>query len=118
MSLGTKPDSNTVALSLTLTTNVLAPPASGLTRSIRHIKVVNGGAAATYSLALKAAGVAPLTTDPGLIGLVVPIAANATHDLQWAGDGLLQTAAGALNITGGASAATVSIHVLGVLFPS
>lgn len=118
MSLGTKPDTTTVALTVTLTTNVLAPPATGLTRAIRHIKVVNGGAASTYSLALKAAGVAPLATDPGLIGLVVPIAANATHDLTWGGDGLLQTAAGALNITGGASAANVSIHVTAVLFPS
>jgi hypothetical protein len=118
MSLGTKPDQNLVALNATLTTNVLAPPGTGLTRAIRHIKVVNGGAAATWSLSLKAAGVAPVVTDPGLIGLTVAIAANSSQDLTWGGDGLLQSASGAQNITGGASAATVSIHVEAVLYPS
>ncbi len=118
MSLGTKPEFTTVALTATLTTNVLAPPAAGLTRSIRHIKIVNGGAAATVSLALKAAGVAPLATDPGLIALTQSIAANSDIDKTWGADGMLQTAAGALNITGGASAANVSVHIASVLFPS
>lgn len=118
MSLGTKSEFTTVALTTTFTTNVLAPPAAGLTRSIRHIKVVNGGATTTFSLALKAAGSAPLATDPGLIGLLVSIAANSSQDITWGADGLLQTAAGALNITGGATVAQVSIHVASVLFPS
>lgn len=118
MSLGSKTDDTTVALTATLTTNVLAPPAAGLTRLIKHIKVVNGGAISTISLALKAAGVAPLATDPGLIALLQSIPANSSVDLAWGGDGLIQTAAGALNITGGASAANVSLHIMAVLVPS
>lgn len=119
MALGSKPDTTTVALTSTFTTNLLAPPSTNLTRFIKHIRVTNSGAATTFSLALKAAGVAPVATDAGLIALLAPIAANSSVDITFGGDGLAQTAAGALNITGGCTVASgVSATILAVLVPS
>ncbi len=117
MSLGTKPDSTAVALTATLTTTVLAVPASGLLRYIRHVKIVNGGAAATWTLGQHAAAGAPVATDAGQWGIAVPIAANSSQDLTWGGDGFVMTNGGN-PITGGASAATVSIHIMAVQVPA
>ncbi len=117
MALGPKTDNSNVALTATLTTTVLAAPASGTKRYIRHVKIVNGGAAATWSLGQHAAAGAPVATDPGLWGITVPIAANSSQDLTWGGDGF-EMLSGGNPITGGASAAQVSIHVQAVLVPS
>lgn len=117
MSLGTKTDSTVVALSATLTTTVLAAPAAGLNRFIRHVKVVNGGAATTWTLGQHAAAGAPVATDPGQWGITVPIAANSSQDLTWGGDGFPMLAGGN-PITGGSAAATVSIHILAVQVPA
>lgn len=117
MSLGTKSDSTVIALTATLTTTVLAAPATGLARYIRHVKIVNGGAATTWTLGQHAAAGAPVATDAGVWGVSVPIAANSSTDLTWGGDGFLM-AAGANPITGGAGAATVAIHVMAVQVPA
>lgn len=117
MSLGSKTDFTTVALTTTLTTTVLAAPAAGLKREIRHVKVINGGAAATWTLGQHAAAGAPVATDPGMWGIAVAIAANSTQDLPWGGDGF-EMLAGGNPITGGASAATVSIHIAAVIVPA
>lgn len=117
MSLGTKTDSSVVALSATLTTTVLAVPAAGLKRYIKHVKIVNGGAATTWTLGAHAAGGAPVATDAGVWGVTVPIAANSSQDLAWGGDGF-EMLNGGLPITGGAAAATVSIHIMAVQVPA
>lgn len=117
MSLGTKTDSTVMALTATLTTTVLAVPAAGLKRYIRHMKVVNGGAATTYTLGLHAAAGAPVATDAGAIAIARPIAANSSEDISWGGDGLEMTNGG-LPITGGAAAATVALHIMAVQVPA
>lgn len=117
MSLGTKTDSTTVALSATLTTTVLAAPAAGLTRFIKHVKIVNAGAAGTWTLGQHAAAGAPVATDPGVWGITVAIPANSSQDLAWGGDGFPMLAGGN-PITGGASAATMSIHIMAVQVPA
>lgn len=106
MSIGATPRTTTVTGSTTLTATLLAVPAAGINRYIKHIKVVNSGAAATYTLGLKAAASAPAAGDAGLIALAAPIGANTSVDIFFTGDGLLQTVAAALAITGGASVNT------------
>ncbi len=106
MSLGATPRTTTVTGSTTLTATLLAVPSANLNRFIKHIKVVNSGAAATYTLGLKAAGSAPVAGDAGLIALAAPIGANTSVDIFFTADGLNQTVAAALAITGGASVNT------------
>lgn len=114
MALGAKPFSSTASLTNTFTTNVLAAAGTNTTRFIKHIRVTNSGAATTYSLSLKASGVAPLAADPGLIALLATVPANSSVDHYFSGDGLAQTAAGALTITGGATVTgTVSVAIMG-----
>lgn len=117
MSLGTKTDNFSVQLNTTLTVTQVAAPAANTKRYIRHVKVVNGGAATTWTLGQHAAAGAPVTTDPGVWGITVPIAANSSQDLTWGGDGF-EMLAGGNPITGGAAANTVSIHVMAVLVPA
>lgn len=117
MSLGTKTDDTLVALTTALTTTVLAVPAANTKRYIKHVKLVNGGAATTWTLGQHAAAGAPVATDPGQWGITVPIAANSSVDLTWGGDGFEMTNGGN-PITGGAAAATVSAHVMAVLVPA
>ena len=105
MSLGSKPETTTVALTSTLTATLLAVPAANTKRYVKHIRVTNAGAATTFSMGLKTAGSAPVATDPGLIGLLVPIAANTSVDIPFGGDGLEMTSGG-LPITGGCTVAT------------
>jgi hypothetical protein len=115
--LGPKTDNTNVALTSTLTTTVLAAPAAGTKRFIRHVKIVNGGVAGTWTLGQHAAGGAPVATDAGVWGITVPIPANSSQDLAWGGDGF-EMAAGGNPITGGATTATCSIHVQAFLVPA
>jgi hypothetical protein len=115
MALGPKPFTATVLLTTTAATTVVATPATNVTRYIKHIKVTNGGTAATFTLGLKATTTAPAAGDPGLIALTKAVAANDSVDLYFTGDGLAWAAASALNLNGSASAATqVSVDVIGV----
>lgn len=115
MSLGSKPETTTVALTSTFTATLLAVPAANTKRYVKHIRVTNSGAATTFSMALHAAGGAPATGDAGLIGLLVPIAANASVDIPFGGDGLEMTNGG-LPITGGCTVASgVSATINAVL---
>lgn len=118
MALGAKSDSAVVALTTTAATTVQAAPGTGLSRFIKHIKVVNAGAQATYNLGLKASTTAPAATDAGIIALAAVIPANSSIDHVWNGDGLLVSNAAALNLNGSASAATVSVHIMGVIVAS
>lgn len=98
-----------IALSATLTTNILNPPtASGGVNAgssaqyiiLRHIRIVNKtGAAATFSLWLGATGANTAGTE--VIGTALSIAANSAYD--WYGYLRLDSAD---FLVGGASAAT------------
>lgn len=115
MSLGSKTDNSNVALTLTLTTTVLAAPAANTKRYIRSAKIVNGNAASqTFSLGQAAVGVAPAVTDAGKWGILVPVAANSSVDIVWGGDGF-EMLAGGNPITGGASSTNMSIQIQSVL---
>ncbi len=115
MSLGSKTDNSNVALTVTLTTTVLAVPAANTKRYIRGMRITNGNAAQqTFSLGLATAGVAPAVTDAGKIGILVPVAANSSIDIPFPGDGLEMTNGG-LPITGGASSTNMSVMFFAVL---
>ncbi len=60
MSLGSKPQTTTVALTSTLTATLLAAPAAGLKLYIKHIRVTNAGAATTLTMGQHAAAGAPV----------------------------------------------------------
>lgn len=105
MSLGSKPETTTVALTSTFTATLLAVPSANTKRYVCHIRVTNSGAATTFSMGLKTAGSAPVATDAGLIGLLVPIAANSSLDITFGGNGLEMTNGG-LPITGGCTVAS------------
>jgi hypothetical protein len=118
MALGSKPETTTVALTSTFTSTLLAVPGTNLKRYVKHMRITNGGAATTFSLGLKTAGSAPVATDAGLIGLLVALAANASFDIPFGGDGLEMTNGG-LPITGGCTVASgVSMTVNAVLVPA
>lgn len=112
MALGSKPFTATVALTATAATTVLAVPGATVKRYVKHIKVVNAGAAGTYTLGLKTSSTAPAATDPGIIAFAAPIGANTSVDLFWTGDGLEWVNAGTLNLNGSASAANMSVHII------
>ncbi len=105
MALGSKPDIVTVALTSTFTATLLAVPLANTKRYVKLIRVTNSGAQTTFSMGLHAAGGAPAATDAGLIGLLVPIAANSSVDIPFGGDGLEMTNGG-LPITGGCTVAS------------
>lgn len=118
MSLGSKPDFTTVALTSTFTASLLAVPGTNLKRYVKNIRLTNSGAATTVSLGLHAAAGAPAATDAGLIGLLLPIAANASIDIPFGADGLEMTNGG-LPITGGCTVASgVSAMFEAVLVPA
>ena len=48
MSLGSKPETTTVALTSTFTATLLAVPAANTKRYVKHIRVTNTGAATTF----------------------------------------------------------------------
>lgn len=105
MSLGSKPETTTVALTSTFTATLLAVPGTNLKRYVKHIRITNAGAATTYSLGLHAAAGAPVATDPGIIALLGAIAPNASVDIPFGADGLEMTNGG-LPITGGCTVAS------------
>ena len=109
--IGAKPVTAEVTLTTTATTTVLAGPAAGINRYVRHIKVVNGGAASSYTLGKKATTTAPAAGDPGLIANARPIAANSSEDIPFGGDGWEWLASESLNLNGSAADAT-RINVL------
>ena len=115
MALGPKPFTATAALGTTAAATVVSGPGTNINRYIKHIKVVNGGAASSYTLGLKATTTAPAAGDPGLIHLSRPIAANSQEDLVWGGDGLEWKNSASLNLNGSAADATrISVEVNGV----
>ena len=100
-----------VALSNTLTTNIIAPAAAGASAVgytatatyiiLRHIRIVNKtGGAVTFSLYLGATGANAAGTE--VVGTALSVAANSAFD--WYGQLRLEGTNGFL--VGGASAAT------------
>lgn len=115
MALGGKARSDSVALTNTAASTVLAFPVSGVDRFIKHIKVVNGGAQTTYTLGMKATTTAPAAGDLGLIAFTRTIAANSSEDIPFAGDGLKMTNGAALNLNGSTVNNTqVNVHIMSV----
>ena len=115
MALGPKPFTATATLTTTAASTVVAGPGTNINRYIKHIRVVNGGAATTYNLGLKGTTVAPAAGDAGLIYLARPLAANSSEDIVFGGDGLEWKNSAALNLNGSAAAATqVSVDLFGV----
>lgn len=115
MSLGSKPETVTVALTSVKTATLLAVPAANTKRYVKHARVANSGAATTLDMGLHAAAGAPVATDPGLIALTQALAANSPADITWGGDGLEMTNGG-LPITGGTAVASgVSVTFVSTL---
>lgn len=115
MSLGSKPETVTVALTSTLTATLLAVPLANTKRYLKHARVTNAGPATTLTFGLHAAAGAPVATDAGIQALTQQISANAPTDIVFGGDGLEMTNGG-LPITGGCAAASgVSITFSSVL---
>lgn len=105
MSLGSKPETTTVALTSTLTSTLLAVPSANTLRYIKHIRVTNAGAATTLTMGQHAAAGAPVATDPGIMAFQQALAANSSIDIVFGGDGFQMTNGGN-PITGGCAAAT------------
>jgi hypothetical protein len=115
MSLGSKPETVTVALTSTLTATLLAVPAANTKRYIKHARVTNAGAATTLTMGSHAAAGAPVATDPGIMAFQQQLAANAPNDITFGADGFEMTNAGN-PITGGCAAASgVSVTFESVL---
>lgn len=112
MALWAKPRSDSVALTTTAATTVLALPSSGIDRYVKHIKVVNGGAATTYTLGFKATTTAPASGDLGALAITRAIAANSAEDIPFAGDGYKWTNGSSLNLNGSAAVASVNVHII------
>lgn len=103
-----------VALSVTLTTNILNPPAasggvnagsSGQYIVLRHIRIVNKtSSSATFSLWLGATGANAAGTE--VIGTALPVAANSAFD--WYGTLRLDTADFLVGGAGTATALTIT----------
>lgn len=105
MSLGSKPETTTVALTSTLTATLLAVPAANTKRYIKHIRVTNAGAATTITIGSHAAAGAPVATDPGIMAFQQNIAANSSIDITFGADGFEMTSGGN-PITGGCAVAS------------
>lgn len=105
MSLGSKPQTTTVALTSTLTATLLAAPAAGLKLYIKHIRVTNAGAATTLTMGSHAAAGAPVATDPGIFAFQQALSANSPIDITFGADGF-EMVNGGNPITGGCAAAT------------
>lgn len=115
MSLGSKPETVTVALTSTLTATLLAVPLVNTKRYLKHARVVNAGPATNFTLGLHAAAGAPVATDAGIQAFQQALAANGPIDVTFGADGLEMTNGG-LPLTGGCAVASgVSITFLSVL---